>query len=151
MMRRPTLPKLMATMAVAGIALFLAAPWVEDIAASIRLAHDTDELLEAIAYARSEALQQGTMITICEGPGGWGAWVVTVAQPRNDQERDAPLRIGSGSALTVEGTAECAEFNPRGKLETTALDIALCDPGRHQGRKISVNPVGRAQAEAGPC
>lgn len=144
MMRGFTLSKLVATMAVAGIALFLAAPWIEDIAASIRLAHGTDELLEAIAYARSEAMQQGTTIAICEGPGGWAAYTVA------DFEGNA-LRFGDGSALSVEGSAECAIFGSAGNLHTLPLAITLCDPGRHQGRKISVNFVGRAQVEAGPC
>lgn len=144
MMRGFTLIELIITVTVGAILIMLAVPSMGQMIANNRLAGGANEILGAINYARSEAIKRGASVSVCEGDGGWASYTVA------DGDGNA-LRVGNGSALSIIGNAECAVFGSVGNLETAALDISICDTGTHQGRKIGLNPVGRAHVESGSC
>ncbi len=80
-----TLIELMVGVAVLAIILMFAAPSFRGAIASNRLTTSTNELVSAIALARSEAIRRGSRVTICKSAdgaacttaGGWQqGWIV---------------------------------------------------------------------------
>jgi type IV fimbrial biogenesis protein FimT len=59
-----TLPELMTTVCVTGILSAIALPSLMNVIADNRMATFTNELVTALAYARSEAIKRGVQVTV---------------------------------------------------------------------------------------
>ncbi|SDX36877.1 GspH/FimT family pseudopilin [Marinobacter mobilis] len=90
-----TLIELIVTIAVFGVIIALAAPSFQNMVISNRVAFDRDEFFNLLQFARSEAIKNGTAVTICKSSNGsscdnslgWnGGWLLFA-----DTDRDGVL------------------------------------------------------------
>jgi type IV fimbrial biogenesis protein FimT len=84
-----TLIELMITLALAGLLLTLAAPAFNTFVASSRVMEQTNELVAALSFARSESVKRNATIFVCRaesetatdcaGDGTWRNFMITTA------------------------------------------------------------------------
>jgi type IV fimbrial biogenesis protein FimT len=65
-MRGFTLVELLVTLAVLAVILTIAVPGFQDFVRRNRLASETNNLVSALAIARSEAIKRGQIVTVCK-------------------------------------------------------------------------------------
>lgn len=165
-----TLIELMVTIAIAGILLAIAVPSFSELVSNNRLSARSNEMVSAIAFARSEAMKRGRPVTLCRsansgsgvetgwscatGSGGWETGWVVFVDTDNDGVADVGeprLRGKEGfgtTAYTMRGTSNIANritFTDQGM---TALDsdgtLTVCDTHRRVSRQISIAITGRS-------
>ena len=147
-----TLIELLVTIAIAAILMSLAAPAFQAMLLNNRMAGQTDELTNALNYARNTALSQSVSVKVC--PVGavssttcgtdWGAGWIVVSDPSG-----APALIQSkltaAGGPVVSSTANVV-FDSRG-LSTTQSNFTICDSrGTTFGRSVQVVATGFVQA-----
>jgi type IV fimbrial biogenesis protein FimT len=102
-----TLIELLVTIAIAGILMMIAAPSLQATLAARSVGSQSTELLEAMHFARAEAIKRSAQVTVCKSAGGatptcstaaadsWRYWVV-FADYNGDGTKNAgepPLRV----------------------------------------------------------
>lgn len=161
-----TLLELLVTITVASIILSFGVPSFLDIVRNNRAAANSNDLLIALAIARSEAVKRGTTVTVCASADGSncnGTWdqgwiVVDAAVP--EVLRIWPAPSGDSAVTTLSGngpvTMDSVRFLPRGSARTAAampvtfhMEIEGCS--NLQARNIELNAVGRATVERVAC
>lgn len=111
---------------VLAILLAIAVPSFRGTAASNRLSAATNEVVNAMALARSEAIRRGGRVTVCKSAdgaactvaGNWDqGWIVFVdsarasANPTVDAGEVIVNRVGAQPAgVTIQGSASVANF-----------------------------------------
>ena len=121
-----TLIELMVGLALLAILMAIAVPSFRGTAAANRLSASTNEVVNAMALARSEAIRRGGRVTVCKSAdgaacttaGGWEqGWIVFVdstragANPSVDAGEVIVSRVGAQpDGLTIQGTAAVANY-----------------------------------------
>jgi type IV fimbrial biogenesis protein FimT len=120
-----TMIELVVTIAIAGILLAIAAPGLQNFLAGRAVAAQSEDILSALHYARSEALKRGSPVTICRttaaapatcdtaSTGTWQYWMVFADSPSTLGTLDAgeaKLRVESAPAGSVTYTAMSAKY-----------------------------------------
>lgn len=147
-----TLVELLVTIAIAAILVSLAAPSFQTMLLNNRMAGQTDELTNALNYARNTALSQSVGVIVC--PIGavssttcgtdWGAGWVVVSDPSGTPTLIQSRLTVAGSPV-VSSTANVT-FDARG-LSTTQSNFTICDSrGTTFGRSVQVVATGSVQA-----
>lgn len=105
-----TLIELMVGLVIMAILLGVGVPSFRSFIAGNRLTSSSNELVSALALARSEAVRRGTRITVCKSAdgaacttaGGWQqGWLVFTDQTR----ATANATVDAGEAVIVRGQA----------------------------------------------
>lgn len=105
-----TLIELMVSLVVLAVLLGVAVPSFRSAIASNRLSSSTNELVGALALARSEAVRRGTRITVCKSAdgaacttaGGWQqGWIVFTDTTR----ANATASVDAGETVIARGQA----------------------------------------------
>jgi type IV fimbrial biogenesis protein FimT len=160
-----TLVELMVTLAVLGISLMIAVPSYLSFSRSNRSVSETNALVGALNFARSEATTLRSSVSICTSSDGltctagigWkSGWIVFV-------DNDPPAQVDAGdSILRVYGPLSPANNISASAAMTNYLtygangfsnaqgQFVLCDDsGAAKARTISVSRTGRVSLETG--
>jgi len=161
-----TLVELMVTLAVFGIIVVMGVPSFTSYTRTNRLATETNSLVGAINYARSEAVKRRSHVSVCQSSdgatctdSGWQAgWIVFV-----NTDNDDPAQVDGGedilriygaitgnSTLSPSGPVEdFLTYTPKG-FTTAQGQFILCDSsGANSARVIDVNRIGRVTLTKG--
>ena len=167
-----TLLELMITLAIAVILMMIAAPSWQTQTADNRLTAATNQLVGALAYARSEAVKQGRRADLCSSNDitnatpsctgtawetGWLIWL----DADNDNSFDSPgeiVRVSEalrgGTNITTGAGTTSMSFDPTG-FTTTPDTFLVCDANtgdRNQGRQLRILTSGSVSLTTGrPC
>ena len=156
-----TLVELMVTLAVLGIGLMIAVPSFISITRSNRNATETNTLIGALNFARSEATKRGAVISVCTsndgqtcatGIGWTSGWIVFF-----NTDADFPAQVDAGEEIlrvygatspgnTISASAALADsitYNASG-FTTGQGEFVFCDnTGSASARKLSLTRIGR--------
>lgn len=116
-----TLVELMVTLAVLAILLSIAAPNMQSLVASSRLASNTNDFVGQLSQAQMEALRRGIRITVCKtangstctDSGNWSQGWIVFTDPNRNGNPSGQTIIGKGiasSGITIVGDAKLAKF-----------------------------------------
>ena len=155
MCRGFTLLELMVTVAVAAILATVAVPGFRDLIQNNRVTTQTNELVTALNFARTEAVKRGRPVdvVVTQQDPGWRAQVLVNPAGTPELLREVNRR---GSAITVN--AATIRFGPTG---VRVLPIAVNDfsfemepktgsSARYQ-RCVSVGPSGQLRTTREGC
>jgi type IV fimbrial biogenesis protein FimT len=135
-----TLIELMVTLAVAAILVAMAAPSFRTLLASNRLSTQTNELVGAITFTRSEAVKRGRNVTLCRtdsatalaclagNQSAWEHWIV----------------IDPGIAAT-----DSSRVLRRGSIPTQQISVAASSNLTATANQIVFRPDGMALGSDG--
>ena len=155
-----TLIELLVTLSVAAILLTIAAPNFQTFILNNRIANQSNMMLAALNYARSEAVRRGSTVTACpsstgnscSGSTSWSTGWIVFVDPNADGVVAASgdvLRVFpalSGNNTLTAGTNTYFPFGGSGALAagTAGDDFRLCDSrGVAYSRDINVLASGR--------
>lgn len=144
-----TLIELLVTIAIAAILLTVAIPGFQSFLLQGRLTGHANDLVLAMASARSEAVKRGAGVEVCASSdastctGEWGdGWIVRSSAGQ-------VLLVHSGYQGTICATADSVEFSSTG-FPTAGITFDLYDSrGTTNGRRIEVTAQGRAVTSTG--
>lgn len=150
-----TLIELLITMVVAGVLMSLAVPNFKLTFQNNRMVSQSNELLGAMIYARSEALELNTNVTVCASSDGatcsgsnWATgWITTYVDPTSTTQilRVEPALSG-GNTLTSSFGANIVFQNSGFITAAGAGTFSLCDTrGATFGRSLWVTTTGQAR------
>lgn len=164
-----TLIELLITLVVAAILVMMAMPNLRDLVLRNRMAANTNELMAAFQYARSEAIRANREAGVCSSSDGatcsgtWGdGWIVWVDtnESGGPNAADEILRAGQASpdvTISAGPAGNRVSFTGRG-LRASGDDTPLilqhenCAAGNMQGRRtITFNATGQARVTTGAC
>jgi type IV fimbrial biogenesis protein FimT len=158
-----TLIELLITLAVLAIVLAFAAPAFTNLIENSRVTTQANTLLGAVSLARSEAVKQGTDVSIQNEPSGFaGGWCVITGGLNGCQNaRDNGLMLRefpplNGVTVSQSGVTGIT-FDGRGyqaapsSLVEIEMDPPDCAVGADRRRVVSVSLAGRASVELEPC
>lgn len=163
-----TLIELMVTIAVLGILLSIAIPSFQNMLLGNRIAAQTNQLITALNYARSEAVKRGSPATVCSttdggvtcaGSTNWATGWLVFADADKDGTIDggeAVLRVwpALGGGNTLNSGQQRVSFVSTGFATGFNTTFKLCDErGADEGRAITINAMGRTYLKkgAGSC
>lgn len=161
-----SLIELMVTVAVMGIIAGIAFPSLRDLVINSRVSTQTNELVAALNYARSESIKRGLEVVVCARDGanlgnGWFIIPGTACNfdpdPCDPNSRDPLVLICHESLKEVAITTDrvSLQFSGRGGLVggavTLTLSAAECRIGTERKRQISILGSGRIAVERKPC
>lgn len=158
--RRPcrgfTLLELLVALVIAGVLLMLATPiyraWIEDI----ELRNRVDALVNAMAFARGEALKRNGRVNLCHSAdgascapsGGWETgWLIYADDNRNgeldDDEMVIRVEARAEPGITVRGNrplADYVSYNEYGhtRMANGALQMGTFTVCRRGHREVEV-------------
>jgi type IV fimbrial biogenesis protein FimT len=145
----------MFTVVVLGMLLTLGVPGFQQLIAGNRAATQSNELVTALAVARSEATRRGAAVTVCPSNDqatcaagdDWAAgWIIL--DPAGDVLRVWPALAGNA---TMQGP-ESIVFIGNGSVEPAPTQDFFClTVSADQVRTIEINRVGRARVERAAC
>lgn len=132
-----TLVELMLTLAVAAILMAVAVPSFQQTIMDNRLSTQSNELVTALNYARSEAVKTHQTITVASKNGtSWtSGWTIT--NPGGTTLRNHDALAGT---TTISGSASSLQYQDTGFLAgTNQLTFNTCDSRTGEtGRKVTV-------------
>ena len=162
-----TLIELMVALTILGILGVLAVPSFNRVIQNNRMATQVNEMVGTLTVARSEAIKQGTSVTVCKsadgsacaGSGTWTqGWIVFLdvgGDGAVDAGTDTILRehgaLGGGNSLAGNAAvANLVTFNSRGFASSIATGatgtLSLCNgAGVVDDRGITIQPTGRTR------
>ncbi|MEP9318215.1 GspH/FimT family pseudopilin [Pseudomonas sp. LABIM340] len=155
-----TLVELLFTLAILAIALSIAAPSFSELLHNQRASTATQELRNALDFARESAAHRGQPISIAATGGDWAAGWEVFADSGNSGVRapqQPPLAAHgplSGISIRTDSTSRrYLHFTPRGNAiqpngSFHASTLTLCGAGR-TSYHIVFNKAGRIRTEAG--
>jgi len=155
-----TLVELLFTLAILAIALSIAAPNFSELLHNQRAGTATQELRNALDFARESAAHSGQPISIVAIDGDWAAGWEVFADSGNSGVRapqHLPLAahgpLGDISIRTDSTSRRYLHFTPRGNaIQANGAfhsgALTLCGTGRTSYR-IVFNKAGRIRTEAG--
>jgi type IV fimbrial biogenesis protein FimT len=161
-----TLVELMVTIAVLAILLTIAAPAFSDLIMNNRLATATNEVQNALGYAKSEAGFRRQFVTVCTSSDGSscatsGNWqngllvftdrgTVGVVDGSDQilkyiQFTGSGLLISSGDSTDFDSN-RYIRFRPRGGVASRG-SLKFCDTRTgNYGRQLTISPIGRIES-----
>ena len=151
MCRGFTLLELMVTVAVVAILATVAVPGFRDLIQNNRVTTQTNELVSALNFARTEAVKRGQRVevTVTQNAPGWSATVV-----RDPAGANETLRVidRAGSSVTLD-TAGAVVFTATGA--PTAGTTFVLEPGPSctgdKRRRIEVERSGQISTTRQTC
>lgn len=159
-----TLIELLVTLSIAVVLMTLAVPSFLDFIRNNRLTAQANDLVLALAYAKSEAVKRGVRVTVCSRASdttcagsttwddGWLVFVDTngngtadmgeeIRQVRGPLEGGNTLRAGARTRVTFQATGFSPGFNDT---------FRLCDArGTADARQIVLSAQGRVTTTIG--
>jgi type IV fimbrial biogenesis protein FimT len=158
-----TIPELLAALAIAGAALALAAPAFDDLLASRRAMAALNQIIGAVAVARTEAIVQRRPVTLCPAAAGrcldrdlWHEGAMIFVDDNGDGRLDDGERVLAGLPPMAPGARiywrsfrnrSFLQFHPRGYTDWQNGHFLYCPPdgrARH-ARMAIVNAQGRVR------
>lgn len=150
----------MVTLIVAAILVTIGVPSFNNIVRNNRAATDANDLVTALALARSTATQRGREILVCASDDGadcsatkdWSAgWIVREAPPGAEVLRVWPARRAAADVLIAD--TDRVRFDARGGVINApiAFQLRLPDCKGNEGRDILVNVAGRHSVQRAEC
>lgn len=144
-----TLIELLVTLAIAAILLAVAVPGFQGFLLQGRLTGHTNDLVLAMAYARSEAVKSGVGVEVCASSdastctGEWGdGWIVRSSSGQ-------VLQVHTGYQGAICATADSAVFSSTG-FPAAGITFDLYDSrGIADGRRIVVSAQGMTTTTTG--
>jgi type IV fimbrial biogenesis protein FimT len=155
-----TLVELLFTLAILAIALSMAAPPLSELLQNQRARAATQELRNALAFARESAVHGGQPISISAMNGDWAAgWEIFVDSDNRGTRspQQSPLAahnaLGGISIHTDSTSRRYLHFTPRGNaIQPNGAfhsgTLTLCGAGQSSFR-IVFNKAGRIRTEPG--
>lgn len=150
-----TLIELMVVVAVLAIVATVAVPSFQQLIENNRLATESNRILSALSFARSEAVRVGDDVSLTADAGGFDeGWCVHLGGACNDP--DILRQFDGLNQLDYAGSANSVTFNARGEMTDAAFNISIepsnCDSGEtDKTRTITVSPSGRGSTQKGDC
>lgn len=170
-----TVIELMVVIAIAAILIGLAIPSMKNVLDNQKLASVNNDLITALAIARSEAVRQKKHVTICSSSNGstcktgatgiadWTeGWIVFANTSSGNLSRDtanepllsvftAPKGISSITLSTSAGSPTLLSYRPNGTIGNIASNqqklFTVCDNrGADNARSTLINRAGKAKA-----
>lgn len=143
-----SLVELLIAMAIMGIGAALAAPLFTSLIESSRLTSSTNNLVEAFALARSEAVRRREAVQVVPLAESWSdGWMVrTVAGETEVARFDA---VPPALSFDMPNDVETIEFQPNGMRafeNSAAITVEVCARSG-KGRLIVLNAAGSTQVE----
>ena len=140
-----TLIELLTAMAIMAIVVALALPFYNDIIERARITSTTNDIVEAITMARSEAVRRRQVVSVAPTDGAnWAnGWSVFDAANTNLGQFDpVPPTI----TATPSTAFASIQFQPSGMrvIDVGAVTINVCGPSG-RGRMISLSATGSTQ------
>lgn len=158
-----TLIELMITVAIVAILAAVAVPSFNTFFASSRAQSQSAMVVEALNYARSEAVRRGRAVGVATTGGiAWQQGWVVFLDANNNGARDAGegvlvQRAAFAGNATLTGPNAPVVFNNRGYLAGAApgavriFDYCFPTGFDNQERRIQLNHVGHVQAGRRVC
>ena len=153
-----TLLELLLAIAILAIVTTAALPSFTQVIQNNRLSAQTNELVTAMQYARSEALKRADPVTVCASSSGTGCggnwsegWVVIANEGGGDEEL---LRVwGSpGDDFQFSPDGGTVVFERTGFADAQyAFDLDLDYCSADNARRITVERTGRVGSERIDC
>lgn len=160
-----TLIELLVTLTVAGILVAAAVPSFRLTFENNRLVTQADDLLGSLMYARSEAIELGSVVTVCASTDkltcngtNWAAGWIVGYNPADPTGASTPtatvLRIhpslsGGNTLVSSSGLGTSMAFRSTGMLTGAGGTFSLCDSrGNSYGRSLVVMASGQPRLSA---
>lgn len=160
-----TLVELLVAIALIGVVLTIAAPNFRTFLLNTRLTSQTNELVLALAYARSEAVKRNLHVTVCSRASntacaasniwdaGWMVFVDTNADGKIDAGEDVlqvRAALEGNNTLRTGSSRQRVTFNSSGFSPGFNATFRLCDiRGKNDARSIVVTNQGRVTSRTG--
>ena len=143
-----SLVELLVAIAIMGIGAALAAPLFTSLIESSRLTSSTNNLVEALALARSEAVRRREAVEVLPLGENWSnGWMVQTVAGENEVGRfDA---VPPALTFDMPDDVETIAFQPNGmrSLENSAAFTVEVCASSGKGRLITLNAAGNAKVE----
>ena len=151
-----TLVELMITIAILAIIAAIAVPEMRQLIVNHRVTSQTNELVAALNFARSEAIKRGDDVMMCskDGKNLVSGWYIN---PGDACDKNAALIWHEELANVVLGDLVSLRFTARGALQTGAETISLraangdCPSGSPRVREVTIRGAGRIVTERKLC
>jgi len=154
-----TIVELMVTVCLAAILFGFAIPSFRRMIVNNRLVTQTNDLIGAINYARSEAITQNTSVSFCRAAdetatacvgstGNWTFWIVRNNGSNSVSRRGGISTYGNGIKVTSDLNSDAMTYGSdglgRNGLTTTTLIgtevITVCSPNINSENIRTVTP-----------
>lgn len=154
-----TLIELMITIAILAIVLGVAVPSFQDFVRRNRVTATANNLVSALALARSEAVKRATRVTVASGDwaGGWQVFVDTATV--GDATGDTVLRVYQPNASGAPAITPDDNFSGYISYLPSGVSVGnggagsgsfeVCNDGNAQ--VISISNTGRVSTASGSC
>jgi type IV fimbrial biogenesis protein FimT len=160
-----TLVEMVVVMTIAAILVGIGVPSFRYVTTSNRMSGEINGLLGDMQYARSEALKEGQIVTICSSIDGancgnapWDKGWFIFSDPTNAKTGGAALRVQKGflggDTLQFDNGASAITFNREGfavepmSVATAAITATLHDKTNNAGKtRCLVITAGRITTE----
>lgn len=162
-----TLIELMFAVAVLAILLGIGAPSFVDMVRANRTTTLTNDLVVAMATARSEAMKRGGPVSVCATTNGTacggsdygrGTMIFTdetgVAGQLDSTDQLIQVLEGAPADYAAAGSTAFIRFFPNGRTEPAGdkvLDIERTGCSGNKARVLTVTAVGRVTTRVGAC
>ncbi len=153
-----TLVELMITIAILAIIAAIAVPEMRQLIVNHRVTSQTNELVAALNFARSEAIKRGDDVMMCseDGKNLVSGWYIN---PGDACDKNAALIWHEELANGVLGDLVSLRFTARGALQTGAGTISIsllaangdCPSGSPRAREVTIRGAGRIVTERKLC
>jgi type IV fimbrial biogenesis protein FimT len=150
-----TLIELMVVVAVLAIVATVAVPSFQQLIENNRLATESNRILSAMSFARSEAVRVGDDVSMTANTGGFSnGWCVHLGGTCTGT--DILRQFDSLNQLAYAGSSNSLTFNARGEMTNAAFNVSLepsnCESGKtDKTRTITVSFSGRGAVQKGDC
>jgi type IV fimbrial biogenesis protein FimT len=162
-----TMLELIMVVVIVGILAAIAVPGFRYVTNSNRIATEVNGLLGDLQFARSQAVKEGQMVTVCTSSTGTGCtttawqlgWIVFLDTNFNKavDAGEAIIRVqpafgGTDTFIASTGTFHAITYNRMGYAPTgvaNAINIKLHDSTSNTAwiRCVAINPIGSAVTE----
>lgn len=161
-----TLLELMAAVTVLAVLLSIGVPSFAAIIRRNRVATQTNELVTALAIARSEAVKRGEPVAVCSTNAaqtacvdGWsGGWIVftDAAEPGVVDDTDVVLQRWSPPSEDKIGVDEEAgvsfvRYRADGRAQSASFNVVPQSCHADEARIVEVSSGGRVTSRTGAC
>lgn len=150
-----TLIELMVVVAVLAIVATVAVPSFQQLIENNRLATESNRILSAISFARSEAVRVGDDVSLTADGGGFDeGWCVHLGAACD--AANSLRQFDALSQLDYSGSENTLTFNSRGEMTNADFTISI-EPAGCSGvttdktRTITVSLSGRGSIQKGDC